>query len=291
VTYALHPFVVGMFETRLKKLTPSYYMDTRKYVAQGFVYEYLTTEVPQMRVVPVNQSVETSQNVATYDQIRAMVREAGGRICLSECICKKSKDLIADPCQVTDRREVCMGFRDFADTWNRHGWGRPITEEEALDVLDQNEKDGLVLIAATMQEPQFVCSCCACCCGVTQMLKLVPRPVDYAASNYQAQVDLDASKGCHKCVRRCQFDAVHAMSDEPKAQVEVDPKRCVGCGLCISTCKHDAMQLVGKPTHFVPPQDHDALNELLLRNKKGRIAKTIAATKALAGVKVSPRRQ
>ncbi len=287
-TYSLHPFVVGMFETRLKKMTPSYYMDTRKYVAQGFAFEYLTTEVPQMRVIPINRSVDSSQNIATYDQIRKMVREAGGRIGVSDCICKKSKDLVGDPCQITDRREVCIGFRDFADMWSRQGWGRTITEEEALEILDQNEKDGLVLIAATMQEPQFVCSCCSCCCGITNMLKIVPRPVDYVASNFHARVDADACNGCHKCVGRCQFRAVRAISDESKAPVAVDLKRCVGCGLCVPTCKQDAIALVEKTPHFVPPQDHDALNELLLAKKKGKVAKTVAATRALAGVKRSP---
>jgi len=170
----------------------------------------------------------------------------------------------------------------------RNGWARSVTEEEALEVLDQNEKDGLVLIASTMKEPQFVCSCCACCCGITAMLKIVPRPVDYVASNFQARVDTDACGGCHECIERCQFRAVRASSEEPKAPVTIDPKRCVGCGLCVPTCRFDAITLVEKTPHFVPPQDHDALNELLLAKKKGTLSKTVAAARALVGVKTRP---
>ncbi|HDP24667.1 MAG TPA: 4Fe-4S ferredoxin [Deltaproteobacteria bacterium] len=186
--YSLHPYAIGMYEMQIRRLTPSFVLDPRRFFLQGYAIEYLTTHVPQVRVIPVDKSVLSLQNVATYDHIRDFVDRAQNRISITDCICKVSTDLLGKPCTVTDRRDVCMGFLDFFDTYSRHGWGRAISKQEAMDILDQNEKDGLVLMTASMQEPQFVCSCCDCCCGIMEMMKLMPRSVDFTASNFSAEV-------------------------------------------------------------------------------------------------------
>lgn len=102
-----------------------------------------------------------------------------------------AKDLLDEPCKRTDRREVCLGLRDFHDMYARHGWGRTITKEEALAILDQSEKDGLVLRPSNEQEPQFICACCGCCCGVLEMMRIMSRPADFAASNFYAKLDIE----------------------------------------------------------------------------------------------------
>ncbi|MCP4755579.1 MAG: hypothetical protein GY866_32350 [Proteobacteria bacterium] len=106
ILYALHPFAIGIFEMQASRLTPSYYLDSHYYMLQRFALEYLATEVPQMRVIPIEKSVTPSQNVATYDHIRDIVDRTKEKIVIANCICKLGKDLINDPCQVTDRREV-----------------------------------------------------------------------------------------------------------------------------------------------------------------------------------------
>ena len=283
--YSLHPFVVGMFEMQLNRLSPGLFMDTGKYIMQNFATEYLTTEVPQMRVIPVNKSVDSRQKISTYDEIRAIVESAPGQISISDCICKKGHDLLSDPCKKTDRREVCMGLRDFADTWIRHGWGREITKEEALEILDQNEQDGLMLVSATMQEPEFICSCCGCCCGVMEMLRVMPRVADFTASNFQAQAEPGLCTGCEVCLERCQIDAVD-YDHKAKHIKQIDTRRCIGCGLCVPTCPEGAIQLFAKPVQFVPPKDHEALYETIMEHKPGRLRKAVKLTKAILGRKV-----
>ncbi|MCP4755578.1 MAG: 4Fe-4S dicluster domain-containing protein [Proteobacteria bacterium] len=175
-----------------------------------------------------------------------------------------------------------MGFRDFSDTLVRHGWGRAVAKEEAMEILDQNEKDGLVLIGATMQEPQFVCSCCGC--GIIEMNKLMPRPVDFAASNYATELNNEACKGCQKCVKRCQMEAIR-FDKKAKKTVAIDSKRCIGCGLCVPTCKTSSIKLKTNNA-FVPPKDHDALYETIMQHKKGTIGKMAKMTKAMMGMRV-----
>jgi ferredoxin len=283
--YALHPFVIGMFEMQVKELNPAFFLDTHKYMIERFALEYLSTEVPQMRVVPVNRSLPLTQNIATYDQIREIVERANGKICITDCICKKGKDIIGDPCKVTDRREVCMGFRDFSDSYVRNNWGRAIDKEEAMEILNQNEKEGLVLIGSAMQEPQYVCSCCNCCCGIMEMINFMPRPVDFSASNFYAVLDESACNGCKRCVKRCQMNAI-AFDEKKRKATPVDLKRCIGCGLCVPTCKQGAIQLKKKEVQFVPPKDHDALYETIMQHKKSAVGQLVKMSKAVIGMKV-----
>jgi Na+-translocating ferredoxin:NAD+ oxidoreductase subunit B len=287
IYYALHPFVVGMFEMQSSRLSPSFFLDSHNYMVQAFAMECLTAEVPQMRVIPVNKSLSTLQNVATYDQIREIVEGTKDRIGITKCICKAGRDLINDPCKVTDRREVCIGFREFSDTYSRHGWGRTISKEEALEILDQNEKDGLLLIGSTMQEPQYVCSCCGCCCGIIEMIKFMPRPADFSASNFYAKLDAATCNGCGKCIRRCQMEAILFKEIEKKKMATaIDTKRCIGCGLCVASCKTGSITLQKKEIEFIPPKDHDALYETIMSHKKGTVGKIGMMAKAMMGMKV-----
>jgi len=288
--YALHPLVIGMFEMQLKRLTPSYYLDTHNYMIQRLAMDYLTAEVPQMRVVPVNRSLTPTQNIATYDQIRAMVDRAKDKIGIADCICKVGKDMVGDPCKVTDRREICMGFRDFYDQYDRNNWGRSISKEEAFEILDQNEKEGLVLFASNMQDLQFVCSCCSCCCGIMEMVSFMPRPVDFTASNYFAELNSDACNGCKKCIRRCHMKAIVYDEGEKKATA-IDLKRCIGCGLCVPTCKQNAIRLKLKATQFIPPMDHDGLYERIMKYKRSGPRQYYEMGKSLVGLKRSQSRK
>jgi ferredoxin len=177
-----------------------------------------------------------------------------------------------------------MSFRDFHDTWTRNGWGRGVSREETMEILDQSEKDGLVLFSAAMQEPQFVCACCGCCCGIIEMINIVPRPADFVASNFRAMLDPDACKGCGKCAKRCQLNAI--VTEEKKA-IAIEEKRCIGCGLCIPSCKSGALQLKKKETEFMPPRDMEDLYDEIQAGRKSGLGKATATARAVLGMKSS----
>jgi electron transport complex protein RnfB len=284
--YALHPHVVGMFEAQVTRLTPGYYLDALNYGIQGFGMEYLNTKLPQMRVIPVRKSIQTELNVATYDEVRSLVENSQGAMRLVPCVCKAGKDLLNDPCKKTKRREVCLILRDFAAVGERHGWGREATKEEALEMLDESEKEGLMLMPSNMLEPQVICSCCGCCCGITAITRSVPRPADFTASNFFAELDFELCNGCKKCVKRCHMKAM-VLEKKTKKPLKINPGRCVGCGVCISSCKQNAIKLQNKPETTIPPKDHDELYEAIAMGKKGFVGKSIQMAKAMAGFKKS----
>ena len=281
--YAWQPLYIGMYEMQLRRLTPGMYLDIRDYAIERFTTEYLSTKVRQMRVVPIQTSVTPQLSIAAYDDIRQLVDKAQDRIGITDCICKVGKDHVGKPCRVTNRREVCMGFRDYHDIYKRNGWGHSITKKEAFEILNQNEKDGLILMPTSLQDPQFVCSCCACCCGILEMVNAMPRSVDFVESNYRAILKPETCTGCGRCKKRCQMQAIRF--DDDKA-VAIDERKCIGCGLCVPTCKANSLSMVRKDKEFVPPKDIEDLYTVIDRHKKSTMGKYAMMLKAMIGREV-----
>ena len=200
----------------------------------------------------MNRASRKRHRIATYDEIQKIIETTTGKIGVAECICRKGKDLIGEPCRKTNRRSVCLGFKDYFDTYNREGWIREITREEALDILRKSEEEGLVLQATNEQEPQAVCACCGCCCGILATLRNIPNRADFVAGNYFAQVDSEICVGCGICVDRCHMEAIRL--DEKKA--EIDLMRCIGCGVCVPSCKPGAISMVRKRTGMRASENH-----------------------------------
>ena len=262
--YANIPFAIGMYELQETRLTPEFLGDTNEYIQESFGMAYLSTKVPQSRIIPVGKSITAEHRIGTYDELRVIIEKAGDRIRIGECICRKAMQMAGQPCKLTTRNETCMGFRDFADALGRTGWGRSITKEEALKIAEKNEEEGLILQPANEEDPQFICSCCGDCCGILKAAKAVPRPVDVLASNFYAQVNPDLCQGCSTCVDRCQMQAIQLKNEN--AAINLD--RCVGCGLCVPTCPAEAIHLAKKEKQRIPPKDMDALYESIMTHKR-----------------------
>ena len=74
-------------------------------------------------------------------------------------MCRKIADIRGKPCQLTDLREVRMSFGDLGDLYTSEGWGRRISQAEALELAQRSEEESLVLISENAQDPQFMCAC------------------------------------------------------------------------------------------------------------------------------------
>ena len=178
-------------------------------------------------IVSNEESVKAGHNVATYDELRRLIEGAGDHIAIQECFCRKAADMQGKHCQATDRREVCMSLGDLADLYIEEGWGRRISQQEALEISRKNEEEGLVLMPGNEQEAAFMCACCSECCGMPSMMKNFPKPADVVGSNYYAQVNAALCTGCGTCVERCPTGAVKV--ENTVSSVDLD--RCIGCGL------------------------------------------------------------
>lgn len=276
--YCNSPLIVGMYEMQLDRLTPEFIRDFRKYTSDlKFGLEFLGTELPQMRTIPVSRSIRPQHNVSTYDEVEFLVRESGGPFVIMKCICREKRSIEGHTCQVTKREETCLGIGGAAQSVLLSGRGREISLEQAVDILRQNEKDGLVLQPSNTEKAEFICSCCGCCCGMLSIQKYLPRPMDFWSANYYASVNRDLCDGCGTCQSRCQVNAVIVAAKKEPAAVDLD--RCIGCGLCVTTCLKQAITLVKKPVETKPPLNREELYEIILRKRKGRAGKAKLAVK------------
>jgi Pyruvate/2-oxoacid:ferredoxin oxidoreductase delta subunit len=266
-TWYLLPLVIGMYEAQDGELTADLLADAEAYMKSlNYGASLLAVSPPQMRTIPINQSIPVEHNVATYDQIRAIVSEARGPLVVLKCICRQRKVLKNKPCRQTSRLETCLALNDTAAMVQRRQHGREVTREEALGILQRNEDDGLVLQPANARRPEFVCSCCGCCCGMLSLQKSLPYPLDFWTSSFRAEIDSAICRHCGKCVSRCQVGAVALRRSKGPAQI--NSSRCIGCGLCVSTCPAHAVRLSKRVAETVPPESEEEIQTQIAARKK-----------------------
>ncbi|MDA8433560.1 MAG: 4Fe-4S binding protein [Nitrospiraceae bacterium] len=273
------PFVVGMYEGQLKRLTPEFLKDVEEFTRdRAFGIEFLSTELPQMRTIPIGQSISVEHHVSTYDDITGILENSEGPFAILECICRKTAAMKGNPCKMTARKETCMAIGNMAKFAIQSGAGREIGREDAQEIATMNESEGLVFQPSNTQKIEFLCSCCGCCCGMLRVQKMLPKPVEFWATNFSAAVNADTCSGCGMCVERCQVNAVFV--DEQGVAV-VKGGRCIGCGNCVVTCPTGSISLQKKEKETEPPRDSEGLYDVIMANKKGPLGKIKLAAKLL----------
>ena len=238
--YGAAPYVVGIYEYQLKTMDRELAQLMDDYFNEAFAGEVSKQVVP-LRTIPVNQAIDVAWPVVPYDDAREIIKTKD-RLAVAKCICRVQQGLLDQACDKPV--EVCLMAGSHADYYVDKGMGRWITQEEAIEILDDCEKAGLVPQPFNAQNPGGMCNCCGDCCGMLRALNKHPKPVEIVIANYFAEVDSELCVGCEVCLDRCQMNAI-TIGDEEVAEVNLD--RCIGCGLCISTCATEAMKLRAKP--------------------------------------------
>jgi ferredoxin len=275
--YANAPFVVGIYEGQLGSLTPELQRDVEIYLKEGFGRAVHNETTPQMRTVPVNAAIALERHVASYDDIRAFVTSSSGPFAVMDCICRKGREMVGEPCSQTKLRQTCLTLGFAADAMVERGLGRPITRDEMLGILQDADREGLVLQPQNTSDPLFVCCCCGCCCGVLRSAKMFPEPASYFAATYRAAVDAELCAACGVCVERCQMDAIELADDVST----IDAQRCIGCGLCVTTCTAGAIRFEANEAEPAPPSDTSALYMKIYRERFGAVAAAKLVAKAI----------
>jgi Fe-S-cluster-containing hydrogenase component 2 len=235
-----------------------------------------------MRTIPVNARFVPDRLVGRYDDARRLIGEGAGPWATRNCVCRQGKDLLGEPCRQTAARRVCLMIGPAAKGSLASGEGQPLTREETFALLDQAERDGMVLQPSNARDPVFICFCCGCCCGMLKAAKQFPRPAEYLQTNYRAAVDPALCSECGTCHGRCPMEALHA-GDGATA---VDLDRCIGCGACVPTCPSDAVRLRAKAQETVPPRDLKALYGRIMTERFGLLGTAKRIGKALLGRQV-----
>jgi ferredoxin len=256
--------MVGMFEFQVNQLNMDFIEDFDQYFMEGWLPEAVKLKASQLRIIPVEQSIEPDMTVSRFDDLKSLLETTDGPYSVANCVCRQMKDMVGERCQVTDRREVCLQFGYAAQLYIEQGKGREITKQEALDILRKSQEEGLVLEPDNSQELNFICCCCGCCCENLTKMKLFPRPGDFTVTNHFALVDDELCVGCGTCVEICPMDAIKLKNDV----AAIKKKRCIGCGNCVAKCPSDAITLEKRDRQFTPFPTMDELYDKILERKE-----------------------
>ncbi|MFX1379510.1 MAG: 4Fe-4S binding protein [Promethearchaeota archaeon] len=264
ILYANLPLVVGIFEYQVNKLTKEFFEDFDEYLISAFGAELLGTKISQFRTIPVKKSVTSDTFISNYDEIKRVIQNSEEPITVANCVCRQSQDLYDKHCEQTTLRETCFYFGTTGQLFLDQGWARQVSREEALEILNQAEIDGLVLQSGNTEYPEFICSCCGCCCAILTKLQKLPRPSRVVSTNFYVNVNSDSCAGCGTCVDRCKINAIKIT--DKKAKVIL--KRCIGCGICVPSCFEHAIQLRKKEDETIPPSSKQELFSQIMAKKQ-----------------------
>jgi Na+-translocating ferredoxin:NAD+ oxidoreductase RNF subunit RnfB len=255
--FCLMPFAVGFYEEQGRTMDEELARLFEDYMEQAF-QDVLKIEPQLHRVVPVNETIKTDMEVHPYESIVDIVATANAW-CVFDCICRKQKVLVGDPCE--HPVDICMAFSEKPGAFDGSSYYKAVTQEEAVATLQRASDAGLVhSVSNSQEEIGYICNCCTCSCNMMRGIADMGMSNVVARSAFVNEVDEVVCNGCETCLDYCQFDA---LSIEDGIAV-VNKVACVGCGVCVPSCDTEALALARRPEEEVlqiPVTEEDWLAE------------------------------
>ena len=282
--YLVAPSVVGFIEFSLMRISDSipkkkmsYALDRYMHGDPTFAEEVFGTDTVIGRTLVQETALEDDQlpDILSWERSTELIKKAR-KIAVSNCYCRHKAEHLGKKCD--SPLETCLTLNSGAHYIIERKFGREISREEAMKILEDSRDSGLVQIADNvMNRPTYICNCCSCCCGQLQAI----NEYDLMAvnpSNYQASVVSEDCRGCSRCARAC---PVGAISMVPSPQVanrkngllpDINTDRCIGCGICVSACgSNNAMKMITRKTRpYVSKNSIERSIRMAL--EKGRLA-------------------
>jgi len=257
--YGLMPFVVGIYEDQVERMDEEFAQVVEEYM-QRAQKKMSKVEPVIFQVLPVNKSISTELEIHPYQKAEHMI-ESASSWGVRECICKKQKGLLGDPCSYPTT--VCLAFVPKIENYfDGSDITKPITKKESLRLLKEAEDAGLVHCTYNVQAGHtYICNCCTCCCGVLRGVENLDTPREYIKTDFVMKVDSEICAGCGTCLDRCQFNALSI----PEDVCVVDPVRCIGCGVCAIVCPESALEIVKSEISEKPPSPENQMDWMTQR--------------------------
>ncbi|RJP95666.1 MAG: 4Fe-4S dicluster domain-containing protein [Desulfobacteraceae bacterium] len=271
--YAQPNFIMGIYEWHVNMVDREI-AEKVDHVYDGlFEKHWKDKKVKQLRVVPVEKSIEHKDTVHPYRKIKELVAgKENEPYAVAPCICRVEQAKKGAP---GDRPlETCLLFGMAASYYIENGFGRRLTRQELFEKLDECEKAALIPMGTNSQKITNMCMCDKESCQLLRNIKKEDKPAEMFHSGYMAKLDPSSCVGCGICDSRCQMDAVFISGyKEGKKKTPVfsiNEDSCIGCGLCVTACAPGAMQLADKKAPLDVPETYLALN-LALAKERGQL--------------------
>jgi ferredoxin len=236
--FSAQQYVIGIWEYHVNDLDPQLIRDMEEYIPTLLNID-VWKKAPQLRTVPVGESIPVQHNILAHEKAENLVG-AHKKFLVAPCICRRERRMVGEGCDKPE--EACLILGRATDYYKHNNIGREISRDEALALLKEADRTGLVLQPSNSQRIANICMCCGCCCAVLRTIKKHPQPSSIVSSPYRASHSSEGCTACGVCVDRCPMEAI-----ELDGEILFHEDHCIGCGLCVTTCPTESLVLVRKP--------------------------------------------
>jgi electron transport complex protein RnfB len=264
--YVLAPYIVGTYEYQLNRMDKEYTDLHNQYMMEAMGMEVFGSQTSLFRIVPVEKSVESFQEILPHDVVKKKIMEAD-RIAVTECLCRVKSKAEGRGCD--HPLKTCLTLNRCADFYLENDLrAEEITKEEALAVMEMADREGLVTQTQNSAgDLDYICNCCKCSCGIMSTIVHLGLYTQLTKASYRCTPDHDKCIGCGTCIDRCIFKAIRIID----GKASIHPAKCMGCGLCTTTCPEEAAQLSKRDPDQMPdvPKSVQAMYDRI-KAEKGR---------------------
>jgi len=208
----------------------------------------IETDTPsQPRKVPVGQEIMSRSTIVPYAEMKELIKQSE-YIGAAYCHCRELGEQWGKPC--SKPMDNCMIVGSSAKFTIEKGMTKRLNVEQALQVLEEAEKAGLIHQYADTPDhfSNILCNCCSCHCIALKGYKKAPVPSQAVIARYLVKVDDEACTACESCLERCSMGALKMDG----GKLIRDEARCIGCGLCMYVCPTEALSLEKRPAGKIP---------------------------------------
>src|SRR4030042_1200384 len=158
--YSTAPFMIGLYEYSVERMDARLARLYQEYYETAYMEEMATSNVPGFRIFPINEEIRADLVLYPFLNLIEEIKRARV-IAVADCICRKEGLFTGGGCNRP--RETCLSFGAAADYYIENGIGREVTADEAIRILEEADKAGLVHAGVNTQHPSKIRNCCPRC--------------------------------------------------------------------------------------------------------------------------------
>ncbi len=201
---------------------------------------------------------EESKKIIPWEIANKIILKHKDQLAIVDCPCRIEKKTAGK--KYCEHIHTCVFYGkvgvDFVTSHMPRMNGHRATKEEVLNLLELQQKKGIVFTAwfkdATGYRAGVLCCCCSCCCACMEVESLTRKNgiqglAMTAPSGYSVAVDMEKCNACGKCVKACHYSAMKVVEIDGKKKLGYSEELCMGCGVCASRCPNESISLVVNP--------------------------------------------
>jgi len=161
-----------------------------------------------MRVIPIETAISGETRRASYEEISRYLNE-NTVFSVSDCACRTVRESMGEGCGHL-KEDMCIQMGHAAEYYIRTGRGKAVTREEAFEIINRAEENGLMHQIPNLDgsgKTHAICNCCGCSCLSLRTASMFIN-ADMVRSNYRAAIDRDKCVACGECVQNCPVNAL-----------------------------------------------------------------------------------